>query len=302
MVVPFALSIHTFINNVGAYVGFASIVGLALLVLLHFAQARETSTLRNRLEEASDRIVIARGPAVAGSARGRQPSARVARTADRHAGADRRGPRQGARRSPSAWRAAALVRLRARRARRGWQRRALASATRLITTGVTPAPRRDAGASRSSGRRTRTRRRRGGSRRRARRERALGARSRCAPTTRCSSRRQRPPRAATATTGRRSCRLWPPLAMPAATTPPPSPPPRVQIRQEPPRAAATGPVRAAATAALARPPAAPGAAGLRDHGRGRRGLLVVRTAAASPRPRPPRATAQVAGATSTRHR
>ena len=57
MVVPFALSVHTFINNVGAYVGFASIVGLALLVLLHFAQARETSTLRKRLEESNDRIV-----------------------------------------------------------------------------------------------------------------------------------------------------------------------------------------------------------------------------------------------------
>jgi hypothetical protein len=57
MVVPFALSVHTFINNVGAYVGFASIVGLALLILLHFAQARETSTLRKRLDESSDRIV-----------------------------------------------------------------------------------------------------------------------------------------------------------------------------------------------------------------------------------------------------
>jgi LytR cell envelope-related transcriptional attenuator len=57
MVVPFALSVHTFINHVGAYVGFASIVGLALLVLLHFAQARETSTLRKHLEESNDRIV-----------------------------------------------------------------------------------------------------------------------------------------------------------------------------------------------------------------------------------------------------
>jgi len=56
--VPFALSIHTFINNVGAYVGFASIIGLALLVLLHFAQARETSTLRGRLEEAGERIAM----------------------------------------------------------------------------------------------------------------------------------------------------------------------------------------------------------------------------------------------------
>ena len=58
MVLPFALSIHTFINNVGAYVGFASIIGLALLVLLNFAQARETSSLRSRLEEAGERIAM----------------------------------------------------------------------------------------------------------------------------------------------------------------------------------------------------------------------------------------------------
>jgi len=56
MVVPFALSIHSFINRVGADVGFASIIGLALLVLLHFAQARETSTLRKRLDESTERI------------------------------------------------------------------------------------------------------------------------------------------------------------------------------------------------------------------------------------------------------
>lgn len=56
MTVPFALSVHTFIKDVGADAGFASIIGLALLVLLYFAQMRETRTLRDRLEEASGRV------------------------------------------------------------------------------------------------------------------------------------------------------------------------------------------------------------------------------------------------------
>jgi len=54
--VPFALSIHNFVHSVGADAGFASILGLAVLVLLYFAQARETATLRNRLEEANGRV------------------------------------------------------------------------------------------------------------------------------------------------------------------------------------------------------------------------------------------------------
>jgi hypothetical protein len=56
MTVPFALSIHNFVNSVGAYVGFGSIVAVALLVLLYFAHARETATLRDRLDEAQQRI------------------------------------------------------------------------------------------------------------------------------------------------------------------------------------------------------------------------------------------------------
>jgi hypothetical protein len=56
MTVPFAISIHSFVNSVGAYVGFASIVAVAILVLLYFAHARETATLRDRLEEAQQRI------------------------------------------------------------------------------------------------------------------------------------------------------------------------------------------------------------------------------------------------------
>lgn len=56
MTVPFALSVHNFVNSVGSYVGFASIVAVAILVLLYFAHARETATLRDRLDEAQQRI------------------------------------------------------------------------------------------------------------------------------------------------------------------------------------------------------------------------------------------------------
>jgi hypothetical protein len=57
MTVPFAaLSIHSFVNSVGAYVGLGSIIAVALLVLLYFAHARETATLRDRLDEAQQRI------------------------------------------------------------------------------------------------------------------------------------------------------------------------------------------------------------------------------------------------------
>lgn len=54
--VPFALSVHHIISSVGADVGFASLIGLALLVLLFFSQARETATLRSRADEAGLRI------------------------------------------------------------------------------------------------------------------------------------------------------------------------------------------------------------------------------------------------------
>ncbi len=56
MTVPFALSIQHFVNSVGAYVGLGSIIAVALLVLLYFAHARETATLRDRLDEAQHRI------------------------------------------------------------------------------------------------------------------------------------------------------------------------------------------------------------------------------------------------------
>jgi hypothetical protein len=51
-----SLSVHGFVTSVGAYVGLGSILAVALLVLLYFAHARETATLRDRLDEAHQRI------------------------------------------------------------------------------------------------------------------------------------------------------------------------------------------------------------------------------------------------------
>jgi hypothetical protein len=53
---PLALSVHHFISSVGADAGFASIIGLAILVLLYFAQARETANLREQAYEAAQRV------------------------------------------------------------------------------------------------------------------------------------------------------------------------------------------------------------------------------------------------------
>ncbi|MBV9006740.1 MAG: hypothetical protein JO181_18885, partial [Solirubrobacterales bacterium] len=54
--IPFAFSIHHFVNSVGSYAGFAAIIGLAVLVLLFFAQARETHNLRQQASEADERV------------------------------------------------------------------------------------------------------------------------------------------------------------------------------------------------------------------------------------------------------
>jgi hypothetical protein len=53
---PLALSVHHFIDTVGADAGFAAIIGLAILVLLYFAQARETANLREQAYEAAQRM------------------------------------------------------------------------------------------------------------------------------------------------------------------------------------------------------------------------------------------------------
>ncbi len=54
--IPFAISVHHFVSTVGADAGFAAIIGLAILVLLFFSQARETSSLRHRAEESEEHV------------------------------------------------------------------------------------------------------------------------------------------------------------------------------------------------------------------------------------------------------
>src|SRR5436305_12713214 len=72
---PLALSVHHFVSSVGADAGFAAIVGLAILVLLYFAQARETSSLRDQSVSASERVAeLERRLAQLGSATGRPVS------------------------------------------------------------------------------------------------------------------------------------------------------------------------------------------------------------------------------------
>lgn len=62
MAITFAsLSIHKFVSSVGADAGFAAIIGLAILILLYFAHAREAATLRDRLDEAHTRIAALEG-------------------------------------------------------------------------------------------------------------------------------------------------------------------------------------------------------------------------------------------------
>ncbi|HEY5389816.1 MAG TPA: hypothetical protein VIJ83_04610, partial [Solirubrobacteraceae bacterium] len=51
-----ALSLSSDVKSIGAYAGFAAIVGLALLVILYFAQARETRRLSDALEEQEARL------------------------------------------------------------------------------------------------------------------------------------------------------------------------------------------------------------------------------------------------------
>ncbi len=72
--IPFAFSVHNFVNSVGAYAGFAAIVGLAILVLLYFAQARETATLREHAYEAAQRIQQLEARIAQLSRRGAEPA------------------------------------------------------------------------------------------------------------------------------------------------------------------------------------------------------------------------------------
>ncbi|HEY7966151.1 MAG TPA: LytR C-terminal domain-containing protein [Solirubrobacteraceae bacterium] len=51
-----ALSLSSDVKSIGAYAGFAAIIGLALLVILYFAQAREVRRLSDALEEQESRL------------------------------------------------------------------------------------------------------------------------------------------------------------------------------------------------------------------------------------------------------
>ena len=53
---PFGLSLHSLVSSVGADAGFAAIVGLAILVLLYFAHARETESLREQAAVLTERL------------------------------------------------------------------------------------------------------------------------------------------------------------------------------------------------------------------------------------------------------
>ncbi len=55
------ISVHHFINSVGADAGFAAIIGLAILVLLYFAQARETAKLREHADSPPSTSSSSRG-------------------------------------------------------------------------------------------------------------------------------------------------------------------------------------------------------------------------------------------------
>ena len=147
MDLPLALSVHRFVSSVGAYAGFASIIGLAILVLLFFAQARETSALRDHVDELLERIAgleIAPRPPGPGPGRPRQAARpRPLSRSARRPRPSRRWVARGRRRfalppAPPA----------------GVGAPALSAATRVVPLGV-PARRR---AGRSFGRRLRWRR------------------------------------------------------------------------------------------------------------------------------------------------
>jgi hypothetical protein len=56
VMVPYALSVHSFVNKVGGYAGVAAVIAVALLVIMFFVNARETSALRDRATDAEERL------------------------------------------------------------------------------------------------------------------------------------------------------------------------------------------------------------------------------------------------------
>jgi hypothetical protein len=65
---PLALSISSEIKSLGAYAGFAAVVGLALLALLYFAQARELRRLTEWAGRAPERTAPTGSPPAASPA------------------------------------------------------------------------------------------------------------------------------------------------------------------------------------------------------------------------------------------
>src|SRR3954466_13850952 len=99
MAVLFAFSLQHEVEKYGPYVGLAAFLGLAILTVLYFAQARELKRLRDwagRAPEAPRGLGGrgARARAGAGGAR-RRPGRRAAARRRRRSGAGRRALRHG---------------------------------------------------------------------------------------------------------------------------------------------------------------------------------------------------------------
>jgi len=137
--IPYALSVSHFINTVGADAGFAAIIGLALLVLLFFAQMRETSHLRDQVADATDHVSHLEHQIAQLSRGGRTPAGSAPGVAPRPASLPATGAQAAAAAAgPAGTRAVAPARARAVAAApiapAGVGAPALASATRLIPT------------------------------------------------------------------------------------------------------------------------------------------------------------------------
>jgi hypothetical protein len=85
---PVAFSLHKTLSSLGTDLGAAALIGLAILVALMFAQARETAALRRRAQELSERVS--------------DLEARLGRSTDVASGGDRSGTSPPAA-PPPAW-------------------------------------------------------------------------------------------------------------------------------------------------------------------------------------------------------
>jgi hypothetical protein len=124
---PLALSVHNFISSVGADAGFASIIGLAILVLLYFAHARDTANLHDEAEELAHRLL--------------QAETRIAQLSRQQPAAPAPAPAATGAQSGSSIRAArAGAALAVPVAPMGVGAPALAAATRVVPVATPPSP------------------------------------------------------------------------------------------------------------------------------------------------------------------